>query len=90
VATNTRPSSSTSIVAPVDSVMLRIVLPPGPISAPIFSGLIDPRRERRQLRARLRHHFGHLVEDVQTALARLGERLAHNVVGDPGGLDVHL
>jgi hypothetical protein len=36
----TVPSSSTSMVAPVRSWMPRIVLPPGPISLPIFSGSI--------------------------------------------------
>ena len=36
----TVPSSSMSILAPVASWMPLIVLPPGPISRPIFSGLI--------------------------------------------------
>src|SRR5262249_6274726 len=50
----------------------------------------DPRRERRQLLTRLRNSGIHLVQNVQPALARLGERLAHDLVGDPGGLDIHL
>ncbi len=33
----TVPSSCTSMVAPVSSVMARIIRPPGPIRAPIFS-----------------------------------------------------
>src|SRR6266704_2416276 len=36
----TEPSSSMLISAPVSATMPLIVLPPGPISAPIFSGLI--------------------------------------------------
>ena len=36
-ATLTRPSSSTSIFTPVRSMMLRMVLPPGPITSRIFS-----------------------------------------------------
>ena len=39
-AMKTVPSSSTSICAPVRSWMLRMVLPPGPMSLPIFSGSI--------------------------------------------------
>src|SRR5712691_6706503 len=36
-ATFTRPSSSTSILTPVRSMMLRIILPPGPITSRILS-----------------------------------------------------
>ena len=36
-ATETFPSSSTSIVAPVSWIIFFITLPPGPIKAPIFS-----------------------------------------------------
>ena len=43
-ATVTVPSSSTSITAPVESWMERIILPPGPISRPIFSGSMRVRR----------------------------------------------
>ena len=39
-AMNTRPSSSMSIWAPVSSTILRIILPPGPITSRILSGLI--------------------------------------------------
>ena len=52
----TVPSSSMSIFAPVASWMPLIVLPPGPISRPIFSGLIfivqQPRGVRADLLAR--------------------------------------
>ena len=54
--TNTVPSSSTSIFVPVSSWMPRMFLPPGPISAPIFSVSIlirhDAWRVLRQLGAR--------------------------------------
>ena len=36
-ATFTRPSSSTSIFTPVRSMMLRIILPPGPMTSRILS-----------------------------------------------------
>ena len=45
-ATVTVPSSSTSIKAPVASWIERIILPPGPISRPIFSGSMCVRSSR--------------------------------------------
>ena len=46
LATVTVPSSSTSIEAPVASWIERIILPPGPISRPIFSGSMCVRSSR--------------------------------------------
>ena len=63
----TTPSFSTSTDAPVVSTMLRIVLPPGPMSAPILStGMLTRVMARRvgvQLRPRLSERAEHVVED---------------------------
>ena len=75
----TVPSSSTSILTPVSSMMPRMILPPGPMTSRIWSGLI--------LSVEMRGAYGdssargcasalcHLAEDVQAPLARLLERL---------------
>ncbi len=70
-----RPSSSTSILTPVRSTIERMVLPPEPIRSRIFStGILIVMMRGAPLR--------HLAEDVQAALARLFERLAHDVYRD--------
>ena len=88
------PSSSTSISASNSSAEPRIVSPPLPITAPIFSGsiLIDSiaRRVLRELLARPVDRLGHLAEDEQAALAGLLQRVAEDLEGDAGDLDVHL
>jgi len=43
VEMNTRPSSSMSIFTPVSAIILLIILPPGPITSRIFSGLMVKR-----------------------------------------------
>src|SRR5436190_2765815 len=51
---------------------------------------LDPRRVGRKLFARMVERLGHLAEDVGASLLRLGERGLHDLLGDPGDLDVHL
>ena len=90
----TVPSSSTSILTPVASTMLRIILPPGPISSRILSvGIVqgeDARSVLREVLAGFGQHGDHLVEDEQAAAARLFERFLHDGGGDVRHLDVHL
>src|SRR5215211_6758948 len=52
--------------------------------------LLDPWRELRQLLARTEDGLLHLVEDEEPPLTSLLERVAQDVEGDPGDLDVHL
>ena len=65
--------------------MPRIFLPPGPISAPIFSGLILIRMMRgakSDSSARgCGDHVVHLVEDEQPGLAGLREGFLHDLEG---------
>ena len=51
---------------------------------------VNARRVLRKGRARLGEGRLHLLEDEQASAARLFERLAHDVRGDVGHLDVHL
>src|SRR5690242_18849183 len=50
----------------------------------------DARGVRRQALARAGDGLAHLVEDGQARLLGLGERVAQDVEGDAGDLDVHL
>src|SRR4051812_46332369 len=50
----------------------------------------DARRELRELLARGADRVGHLAEDERAALVRLRERVAQDVEGHAGDLDVHL
>ena len=82
----TVPSSSTSIVHLVSSMILRIILPPGPMMSRMRSGLI--------LILVMRGAYGessvrglcdrgeHLAQDEHAALARLGEGVLHDLGGD--------
>ena len=92
--TCTVPSSSTLMSASNSSDRARIVSPPLPIRAPIFSGSILICSIRgaysRELLARPRDRLLHRLEDEQPPPASLLERIAQDVEGDPGDLDVHL
>jgi len=74
----TVPSSSMLISQPDSSTMRLMFLPPGPMSAPIFSGLIftvTMRGAYLLILARLGDDLGHLGENVQAAtLARWRSR----------------
>ena len=74
--------------------MPRIVLPLGPITSPILSGLICMVMMRgaywRHLGARARQRLVHLAEDVEPAFLRLLERLLHDLEIEALDLDVHL
>ncbi len=74
--------------------MLRIVLPPGPMTSRIFSvgiRIVTMRGANAEMSARgAGERRRHLVEDLEPALARLLERLAHDVHRDAADLDVHL
>ena len=50
----------------------------------------DARRIGRQLRAGLGDGLGHLVQDVEPAVARLGQGLGQDLVAQALDLDVHL
>ncbi len=88
------PSSSTSISASNSSERPRIVSPPLPIRAPIFSGSIlievifgaNCESSSRGSVDRL----GHLAEDELAALVGLIQRVPEDLQGDAGDLDVHL
>ena len=88
------PSSSMSILAPVTSLISRITLPPVPITSRILSfGIVidgDARRVAAHVAAGAGQRLGHLAEDVQAAVLRLRQRIAHDLEGDRGDLDVHL
>ena len=71
-----------------------MVSPPLPISRPILSGSIEIDEMRgansdSSVRGDC-DRLGHLAEDEQPALARLRERVAQDLEGDAGDLDVHL
>ena len=51
---------------------------------------LDARRVGRKLLAGVVERLGHFAEDVGAAVLRLGERGLHDLLGDPGDLDVHL
>ena len=63
--TKTVPSSSMSMLHPVSSMIERITLPPGPMTAPILScgdcDPVHPRRVRRHLLAGLGDDVEHLA-----------------------------
>ena len=90
----TVPSSSTSIEAPVSSWIERIILPPGPINRPIFSGSMCVRSSRGahcEISGRGRGMAReHRAEDLDPRLARLLERLADDLLADAGDLQVEL
>src|SRR5215218_622291 len=52
--------------------------------------LLDAGSELRELLTRAGDRLLHLAEDEEPALTRLLERVAQDVEGDPGDLDVHL
>ena len=72
----------------------RIVLPPGPMSRPIFSGLIWIWISRgalaRDLLARPLDRPEHGPQDLEPGLAGLVERLADDLLGDALDLEVEL
>ena len=74
------------ISAPVSATMPLIVLPPGPMRAPIFSGLIliVSMRGAYLLRicARLVERLGHDAEDLGPRLFGAMSRLRHDLVAD--------
>src|SRR6185503_18265387 len=51
---------------------------------------LDARSVFAELTARFGQRLGHLAEDVHAAVLRLGERDAHDFLGDALDLDVHL
>ena len=70
-ATETVPSSSISMRVPVSSWMERNHLPPGPMTAPIFSGLILRRITSARIwkvPSRLADRLGHFAENEEPAL----------------------
>ena len=88
------PSSSMSTLAPVSATISRITLPPVPMTSRIFDlsiWIVSMRGAwARELGAGGAQRLGHLAEDVRAAGLRLLERLAHDLLGDAGDLDVHL
>ena len=90
----TVPSSSMSIFAPVSSWMRRIILPPGPMTAPIFSGLILIDWMRGAYGERLSRgswqRLEHLIHDEHAALFGLRHRLRQDLHRQALDLDVHL
>ncbi len=90
----TVPSSSTSMATPVWSMIPLIVLPPGPMTRRIWSGLtlivVMRGAYFDSSVARLVQRLEHLAEDEDAPLARLLERLAHDLAREAGDLDVHL
>ena len=69
-------------------------MPPEPITSRILSlGMVIVVMRGALLAHRLargRQRLRHLAEDVQAPVLRLGERDAHDLLGDRGDLDVHL
>jgi uncharacterized protein with von Willebrand factor type A (vWA) domain len=90
----TRPSSSTSIFTPgpFDDAADHLAARSDDVANLVHRNADgdDARREERNVLARRGERFFHLAEDVQPAVARLVERLAHHVGGDAADLDVHL
>ena len=90
----TVPSSSTSIDAPVVSWMARIVLPPGPISRPIFSGSMCMRSSRGaqgEISARGRAMAVSIVRRISIRASRACvERAADDLLADAGDLQIEL
>ena len=80
--------------APVASMMLRIVLPPGPMSAPYLVGRDADARHAGsvgvQFRAVLCDCAEHMGEDKRAAFLGLRERLPEDLLRYSGDLDVHL
>ena len=83
-----------SISASNSSCRPRIVSPPLPMTAPIFSGSILIASMRGAYWESFSRgpvdRLGHLAEDEQAALVGLLERVAQDVERDAGDLDVHL
>ena len=88
------PSSSMSTLAPVVATISRMTLPPVPMISRILSlgtDIVSIRGAwRRQLGAGVVERLGHFAEDVRAAVLGLGEGDLHDLLGDPGDLDVHL
>ncbi len=93
-AMKTVPSSSMSILVPVSSCRARIILPPGPMIAPILSIGILMTGMRGACGLSSGRGVGnnrqHLVQDEQARLASLGQRLGHDLGIDALDLDIHL
>ena len=88
------PSSSMLISVPVSAVIWRMTLPPAPMTSRILSTgilIVVMRGAYGLSSSRLgADDLGHLAEDVHPGVVRLLERVAHDLGGDPGDLDVHL
>ena len=88
------PSSLMSIVAPVSSVIARIVVPPLPMTSRILSGWILHRHQaRRELGSSARAADDAL--SISPRMCRrpsrgLRQRHLHDLFGDAVDLDVHL
>ena len=88
------PSSSTSICASNSSRQaadrLAALADDGADLLRVDLDRLDPRGGRAELLARTVDRLGHLAEDEEPALTGLLQRLAQDVEGDAGDLDVHL
>src|SRR5271155_5394385 len=51
---------------------------------------LDARRKLAELGSGPGDRLAHLAQDMHAAVTRLGQRLAHDLLGDAGDLDVHL
>ena len=82
------------ISAPVSATMPLIVLPPGPMSAPIFSGLILIVSMRgaylRKFGTRFVDCAAHDLENFAARFLRAMDRFAENFVADPGQFQIEL
>ena len=90
----TVPSSSMLISQPDSSTRRLMFLPPGPMRAPIFSGLIltldDARGVFAQFRARSGDGLGHFGQDVEAGDAGFFQGFGHDVVGNAAEFEVQL
>ena len=90
----TRPSSSMSIFTPVSAMILFIILPPGPMTSRIFSGLMVKRvilgAYLAHMIARLGQAFEHLAQYEHARIVRLTQSLTQYRLVDALDLDVHL
>ena len=90
----TVPSSSMLISQPDSSTRRLMFLPPGPMRAPIFSGLILTWTMRgrvfAQFGARRGDGLGHFGQDVQAGDARFFQGFGHEVVREAAQLEVQL
>ena len=93
--TNTEPSSSMSILTLYCSCRPRIILPPGPITLPIFSGSMCVGQDARRIAPTGVLRGSGSTSSIlprmnKPALARLRQRLFQDLVGQAVDLDVHL